>query len=167
MKYNELNIPANRGKNRVGRGIAAGQGKTAGRGTKGQNARKSGGVRPGFEGGQNPLMQRLPKMRGFTSHRPKTETIYTGQLNDFSGTVDSHKLFEAGLITNPYNKVKVVVNGELTKKVTVSLQGASKDAVAMINKAGGEFKQVIRTQQVKAEKVGKKTAKTAKAAAKK
>lgn len=164
MKYNELNITASRTKNRVGRGIAAGQGKTAGRGTKGQNARKSGGVRPGFEGGQNPLMQRLPKMRGFTSHRPKVETIYTGQLNEFTGSVDTHKLFEAGLITSPYNNVKVVVNGELTKKVVVNLQGASAEARAAIKKAGGEFKQVVRTQQVKAEKVGKKTAKQAKAA---
>ncbi len=147
MKYNELDVVASRTKNRVGRGIAAGQGKTAGRGTKGQNARKSGGVRPGFEGGQNPLMQRLPKLRGFTSHRPKTETIYTGQLNDFTGAVDSHTLFEAGLITSPYNSVKVVVKGDLSKKLTVSLQSASAQAKDLITKAGGEFKQLVRTQR--------------------
>ncbi len=71
MKFNELNMTAKKSKKRVGRGIAAGHGKTAGRGTKGQNAR-TGGVRPGFEGGQNPLMQRFPKLRGFTiSHRPR------------------------------------------------------------------------------------------------
>lgn len=159
MKYNELNISSNRSKTRVGRGIAAGGGKTAGRGTKGQNARKSGGTRPGFEGGQNPLMRRLPKLRGFTSHRAKTETVYTGQLNTLSGKVDTHVLYEAGFISSPYNKVKVVVNGELTKKLQVSLQGASAEAQATIKKAGGEFTQIPRTQAVKAEKSGKTTSK--------
>jgi len=173
MKYNELELTAKKQKTRVGRGIAAGKGKTAGRGTKGQNARKSGGVRPGFEGGQNPLMQRLPKLRCFRSIAVPTENVYTSQLNDFSGNVDAFKLFEAGIIKNPYNRVKVIVNGELTKKVTVSAQGASKDAIAMIKKAGGEFKQVERAKHVTktktdtgepkpTRKAAKKTAKPAK-----
>lgn len=147
MKYNELNIQSNRGKNRVGRGISAGQGKTAGRGTKGQNSRTGGGVRPGFEGGQNPLMQRLPKLRGFRPVRPQAETIYTGQLNDLGANVDNFALFDAGLVSTPYGRVKVVANGNVTKKVTVSLQGASKQAEAMIKKAGGTFKQVERPQR--------------------
>lgn len=147
MKYNELDTVAKKAKTRVGRGIAAGKGKTAGRGTKGQKARKSGGVRPGFEGGQNPLMQRLPKLRGFRSLAVPTENVYTGQLNDFSGTVDVFKLHEAGIITNPYHRVKVIVKGEVSKKVTVATQGASAAAQKMIQQAGGEFKQVPRAQQ--------------------
>ena len=141
MKYHELNVTKQKAPKRVGRGIAAGQGKTAGRGTKGQNSRAGGRRRPGFEGGQTPLMQRLPKLRGFRSLSPKAENIYTGQLNAFSGkTVDNFSLFEAGLVTNPHTIVKVVVKGELKSKVTVNLQGASEAAKAMIAKAGGEFK---------------------------
>jgi large subunit ribosomal protein L15 len=105
MKYNELILQRNRKTNRVGRGISAGQGKTAGRGTKGQGARKSGGVRPGFEGGQMPLYMRIPKLRGFKSHRAAVETIYTGQLDSLKkATVDTNALFDAGLISNPHLK---------------------------------------------------------------
>jgi len=152
MKFNELNTESKKSRTRVGRGIAAGKGKTAGRGTKGQNARKSGGVRPGFEGGQNPLMQRLPKMRGFRSLAVPTENIYTGQLNEFSGTVTAFTLHEAGLIKSPYNRVKIIVGGELSKKVTVHAQGVSKAALALIKKAGGEFKQVERAKRTPKEK---------------
>lgn len=148
MKYNELNLTAKKAKVRVGRGIAAGRGKTAGRGTKGQNARKSGGVRPGFEGGQNPLMQRTPKLRGFRSLSVPTENVYTGQLNDFSGTVDVFKLHQAGVISDPYRPVKVIVKGELTKKVIVVAQAASAKAIKMISKAGGEFRQVERAKRI-------------------
>jgi large subunit ribosomal protein L15 len=141
MKYNELKISKNRAARRVGRGIAAGQGKTAGRGTKGQNSRGSG-TRPGFEGGQTPIMQRLPKLRGFTSHRAKFETIYTGQLDQLGGKVDNFKLAEAGLVSSPYSRVKLVVKGDVTKKVTIRLQAASENAVAMVQKAGGSFQSV-------------------------
>ena len=79
MQYHQLQVTKKQSKKRVGRGISAGQGKTAGRGTKGQNSRTGGKRRPGFEGGQTPLMIRLPKLRGFTSHAPKTESVYTGQ----------------------------------------------------------------------------------------
>lgn len=140
MKYNELTITASKKTTRPGRGIAAGRGKTAGRGTKGQNARTGGGVRPGFEGGQNPLMNRLPKLRGFRAVRPKAEVIYTSQLNNLGATVDNAVLAKAGLISNEYVRVKIVLNGELSKKVTVSSQGASKTAVQAIEKAGGSFK---------------------------
>lgn len=143
MKYHELQTSATKNRNRIGRGIAAGQGKTAGRGTKGQNARTGKGRRPGFEGGQNPLMQRLPKLRGFHSKRPKAEVVYTGQLDQLKGAIaDNFKLADAGLITSPHSKVKLVAKGMLTKKVSVKLQAASQSAVAAVQKAGGSFEQV-------------------------
>ena len=77
MKYNELIVKKNKSSNRVGRGIAAGQGKTAGRGTKGQKSRTGSSKKPGFEGGSNPLIQRLPKLRGFHSHKVQPTEIYT------------------------------------------------------------------------------------------
>lgn len=140
MKFNELNTTAHRSKRRVGRGIAAGRGKTAGRGTKGQNARKSGGVRPGFEGGQNPLMQRLPKLRGFTSKRVAPETVYTGQINQLTeATIDVAVLAKHGLVSNNHVNVKLIVKGDVTRKITVKLPLATETAKAMLTKAGGEF----------------------------
>lgn len=140
MKFNELTITSNRKTNRVGRGISAGQGKTAGRGTKGQGSRKSGGVRPGFEGGQMPLYMRIPKLRGFTSKRVPAFAIYTGQLDNLGkATVDTKVLFEAGFIESPYVRVKLVSKGAVTKKVTVKLQAATKSAIAAVTKAGGSF----------------------------
>src|SRR5215467_13093361 len=122
MKFNELNVTKHKAAQRVGRGIAAGQGKTAGRGTKGQMARTGSHKRPGFEGGQNPLMQRLPKLPGFTSHRPKAEVVYTGQLDAFAGkTADAAAFAGAGLITNAFVKVKVITKSDVTKKVTVKV----------------------------------------------
>lgn len=145
MKYNQLQVARQAKTYRAGRGIAAGRGKTAGRGTKGQGSRKSGGVRPGFEGGQMPLYMRLPKARGFKSHRPKVEVIYTGQLEQVKKTtIDSLALFEAGLISSPYVPLKLVLNGELTSKKEVKLQAASKAAQAAIKKAGGSFSPVER-----------------------
>ncbi len=143
MKYNELSVGSNRGPNRVGRGIAAGQGKTAGRGTKGQKARTGKKLRPGFEGGQNPLMQRLPKMPGFRSFRTKPATVYTDQLEAFGGkVVDNAVLAEAGIIPSAFGRVKLVVKGELTKKVQVKLQAASEAAIEAVQKAGGSFEQI-------------------------
>lgn len=140
MKYSELNISSSRGKKRVGRGIAAGQGKTAGRGTKGQNSRAGSSKRPGFEGGQNPLMQRLPKLHGFRSMRAKTQIVTTGQLDKLStGTIDAHALVEKSLVRDAFGSIKVVSKGELTKKISVKLPGASKMAIEQIEKAGGSF----------------------------
>lgn len=145
MKYNELQLKKNRAAKRVGRGISAGQGKTAGRGTKGQKARTGYSARPGFEGGQNPLMQRLPKLPGFRSHRAKAETVYTGQLDQFgTKTVDAAALAEAGLISSPYTRVKLLSKGEVTKKVTVKLEAASESAIAAIQSAGGTFEKTDR-----------------------
>jgi large subunit ribosomal protein L15 len=148
MKYHELQTNKKKAAKRAGRGISAGLGKTAGRGTKGQRSRAGSSKRPGFEGGQNPLMQRLPKMRGFKAYKPKTETIYTGQLDAFAGkTVDTHALAEAGLITNPYVRVKLIVKGDVTKKVTAKLQSASATAIAAVQKAGGTFEQTAQTSR--------------------
>lgn len=155
MKYNELQVTANRKSTRVGRGIAAGGGKTAGRGTKGQNARAGGRVRPGFEGGQNPLMNRLPKLRGFRAVRPKAQVVYTGQLNSLGATVTNKTLAEAGITTSEFVRVKVVLNGDVTKKVSVSTQGASKTAVAAIEKAGGSFTVVDTPQRPSTKKADK------------
>lgn len=153
MKFNNLKLSASKKSKRVGRGISAGGGKTAGRGTKGQGARKSGGVRPGFEGGQTPLYMRIPKLRGFTSHRPKTSNVYTGQLENLKkSSVDTDVLAGAGLIENPHVKVKLVVKGELKKKLTVKLQGASQGAIKQIEKAGGSFEIVEQKKRPKAKK---------------
>lgn len=156
MKYNQLNIRPNKQPKRVGRGISAGQGKTAGRGTKGQKARSGYSRKPGFEGGQNPLMQRFPKLRGFTSHKIKPETIYTGQLNNLGVKVTNSDLAEAGLISSPYTSVKLIKKGDLTKKVAVELQAASTEAIAVIKKAGGTFS-VIPQQGRPAKKITSKT----------
>lgn len=155
MKFHELNITSNKSARRVGRGISAGQGKTAGRGTKGQKSRTGSGRRPGFEGGQNPLMQRLPKLRGFRSIRVPAATVYTGQLNDQGASIDNFTLFSAGLISSPHVRVKVLTKGELTKKVTVKLQAASDSASAAIQKAGGTFTATPQVKRQKQEKTKK------------
>lgn len=153
MKYNELQVATRKSAKRVGRGIAAGQGKTAGRGTKGQNARKSGGVRVGFEGGQTPLMQRIPKLPGFKSPRAKAQNVYTSQLDQFAGkTADNASLAAAGVITSPYVRAKLVLNGDVTKKVTVKLQGATANAVKAVEKAGGSFEKVAQVGRPKTSK---------------
>ncbi len=145
MKYHELKLTKSKSRQRVGRGIAAGKGKTAGRGTKGQGARAGSSAKPGFAGGSNPLMQKLPKLPGFKSYRPKTENVYTGQLEQFSGkTVDAKVLAEAGLISNAYVKVKLITKGELTKKVIVKLPFASASAKAAVQSSGGSFEKTVR-----------------------
>ncbi len=150
MKFHELDTTKQKQSKRVGRGISAGRGKTAGRGTKGQGARTGSSKKPGFAGGQNPLMQKLPKLPGFTSHRTAPETVYTGQLEQFANkTVDANLLAEAGLISNAYVSVKLVVKGELSKKVTVKLPRASESAIAAIQSAGGSFEKTERLSRPK------------------
>lgn len=146
MKFNELNTIKAKKSNRVGRGIAAGQGKTAGRGTKGQNSRSGSGKKPGFEGGQNPLYKRIPKLRGFTPFWDKPVTITTEQLNQFSGLVDNFTLYEAKILSNPSEIARVVLRGDVKAKVDVKLQGASEKAIEAITKAGGSF---VTTDRVK------------------
>jgi len=149
MKYNELDIEKDRQRNRVGRGISAGQGKTAGRGTKGQKARAGSGRKPGFEGGQNPLIKRLPKLRGFTQFREKPITVTTEKLNKFSGVVDNFTLYEARVLKRPDQVARVVLTGDVTSKVDVKLQAASEGAIAAITKAGGSFEKTPRPQAAK------------------
>ena len=139
MKYNELVLSRQEKPIRPGRGISAGRGKTAGRGTKGQGARKSP-VRAGFEGGQMPLYMRLPKLRGFKSHRSTVENVYTSQLNSIKKSiVDTAALHEAGLISSPYTKVKLIFKGEVTAKKDIKLQAASFKAIEAVEKTGGSF----------------------------
>lgn len=150
MKYNELKLTKFVKGKRVGRGIAAGQGKTAGRGTKGQGSRTGSSTKPGFSGGQNKLMQQLPKLPGFTSHRVKAETIYTGELDQFGKTViDNKSLAAAGLISSEFINVKLLVKGDVTKPVTVKLQSASSTSIEAVQKAGGSFEAVARPSRPK------------------
>jgi len=147
MKFHELTTTtkSGKGKSRVGRGIAAGQGKTAGRGTKGYGSRTGSTRKPGFEGGQNPLMQRLPKLRGFKSKHVKPELISLRDLAKVKGTVDNFSAFEAGLIASPHSIVKLISNGKVTAKHVVKLQLATKSAIEAVTAAGGSF---TATQQV-------------------
>ncbi len=143
MKIHELQVDRHKKSKRVGRGIAGGQGKTAGRGTKGQKARTGKKLGPTFMGGQGAMMQRIPKLRGFRSLHAPAQVVYTSALEAMAGkTADNQSLFEAGLIATPYHSVKVIVQGELKGKVTLKVQGASKGAVELITKAGGTFEKV-------------------------
>ncbi len=124
---------------RRGRGHGSGNGKTAGKGHKGQNARAGGGVRPGFEGGQMPLYRRLPK-RGFKCRNSKEiVSINVSYLDVFENgaVVDIAALKSVGLVSNPRDGVKILGNGELTKKLTVKVNYYSESAVAKITAAGG------------------------------
>ena len=160
MKFNELVTRKAKTARRSGRGIAAGHGKTAGRGTKGQGARKSS-TKQGFAGGQTPLHMQLPKLRGFKSKKTAATAIYTGQLNSVKGTlIDSNTLFEAGLIAHPHIAVKLIVKGEILTKKTVRVQAASSTAKAAVEKAGGSIEIVDRLARQKiSTKKDKKVAK--------
>jgi large subunit ribosomal protein L15 len=141
MKLHELKpAPGSRKKKkRLGRGIAAGQGKTAGKGHKGQNARSGGGVRPGFEGGQTPLYRRLPK-RGFTNpNRVEYAIVNVSVLDRFEdGTVVTPELLmQEGIVKNLKDGLKVLGEGELSKKLTVKAHKFSQSAVEKITAAGG------------------------------
>ncbi len=150
MKYDQLQTKPSRSARRVGRGIAAGQGKTAGRGTKGQKSRAGSSAKPGFAGGSNPLMKKLPKLPGFRSHRTPAETVYTGQLEQFANkTVTAETLAEAGLISNAFVEVKLLVKGDLTKKVIVKLPSASASAIKAVQKVGGSFEKTARLARPK------------------
>ncbi|SRR5258708_24127949 len=149
MKFNELQIKRHKVSKRLGRGIASGKGKTAARGTKGQGARTGSSKKPGFTGGQNPLMQQLPKLPGFNRINAKAENVHTGQLEPLAGkTVDAYLLSELGLVSNPFVRVKLLAGkGDLTKKVTVKLPAASISAIAAIEKAGGSFEATERAKR--------------------
>ena len=142
MKLHELSPAPGSAKEawRKGRGIGSGNGKTAGKGHKGQNARSGGGVRPGFEGGQLPLYRRLPK-RGFKNRFATNYSIVNlSTLNKFEDgeTVNLAKLIEAGIIKKPLDGLKVLGNGEITKKLTVEASIFSASAKEKIEAAGGK-----------------------------
>lgn len=167
MKYHELQTDSQTDRKRKGRGIAAGQGKTAGRGTKGQGSRTGKKLKHGFMGGQGALLQRIPKSRGFKSMRVPAQVLYVDQLNDVKGaTIDNFTLYEAGLIATPHHAVKVIARGEYTGKATVKVQNASTSVVAAIVKNGGVFEAVPvplpkSTNQNKADIKARKEAKAA------
>ena len=136
MKYND---GARHATKRLGRGPGSGQGKTAGKGHKGQNARSGGGVAIGFEGGQTPFYKRIPK-RGFTNFaRLEYAIINLSDLNKFEdgATVTPEILKEAGVLKKQLNGVKVLGNGTLEKKLTVKCNKISASAKEAIEKAGG------------------------------
>ena len=126
---------------RKGRGPGSGNGKTAGKGHKGQNARSGGGVRPGFEGGQLPLYRKLPK-RGFNNARFGKQyavvNVQTLNMFDDGATVDAAALIEKGIISTVFDGVKVLGNGEITKNLTVKAAIFSATAKAKIEAAGGK-----------------------------
>ena len=143
MKLHELkyNDGAVKNANRVGRGTSSGNGKTSGRGQKGQNSRSGGGVRLGFEGGQNPLFRKVPK-RGFNNYsfEVKYAVINVSDLNKFEdGTeITPELLKDMGLVKKQLDGIKVLGNGELTKKLTVKASMFSKTAKEKIEKNGGK-----------------------------
>ncbi|TNF20965.1 MAG: 50S ribosomal protein L15 [Rhodobacteraceae bacterium] len=147
MKLNELrdNDGANKRKKRVGRGPGSGMGKTGGRGIKGQKSR-SGVAIKGFEGGQMPLYQRLPK-RGFNKpNRKAFAVINLGIIQKFieagkldAGQIDEDTLLASGAIRRKLDGVRVLAKGELTSKATISVTGASKSAIEAVEKAGGSL----------------------------
>ena len=142
MRLHELRPPegARKAAKRKGRGMASGLGKTSGRGQKGQKARSGSGIRPGFEGGQMPYFQRLPK-RGFTNiHKKRWNIVNLNDLNNFDeGTVVTPDLLlEAGMLKNQSDPLKVLGNGELDRKLEVRAHRFSKQALAKIEAAGGK-----------------------------
>ena len=141
MKLHELSPVegSKKAAKRIGRGHGSGQGKTAGKGHKGQKARAGRGMRIGFEGGQMPLQRRLPK-RGFNNIFAKNiVSVNVGTLNKFEdgAVVDTKALIEAGIVKNSFDGVKVLGNGNITKKLTVQVSAFSESAKAKIEAAGG------------------------------
>jgi large subunit ribosomal protein L15 len=127
---------------RVGRGIGSGNGKTAGRGHKGQKSRTGGSVRPGFEGGQMPLQKRLPKY-GFTSRISRTTAqIRLGELNALEAeTLDLDALKQADLVKQNVTRARVFLSGEITKAVNLKGLAVTKGAREAIEKAGGKIEE--------------------------
>jgi len=141
MKLNDIQ-PTNgsrKDRKRLGCGIATGHGKTGGRGHKGQKSRSGGKVMRGFEGGQMPLIRRVPK-RGFTPiARNEFQVVNIGQLESFKAgsKIDAAKLFEAGIVRNAVDPIKLLAKGELSKKISLTVTAASASAKAKLEAAGG------------------------------
>jgi len=145
MKLHELrpNKGAKHRVKRLGKGESSGLGKTCGKGNKGQNARSGGGTRPGFEGGQMPIHRRLPK-RGFNNYefRDKVAVVNVSQLDkafEDGATVNEDTLRIAGLVNGRCDAVKILGQGEITKKLTIAVGAVSASAREKIEKAGGSI----------------------------
>ena len=147
MQLNDLRPAEGSKKNRkrIGRGNSSGHGTTAGRGTKGQLSRAGGGKGAGFEGGQQPLAMRLPKLPGFTNHsRVEYAPVNVSRLEEVfeaGETVDTESLVAKGVITHAFIPVKVLGDGELTKALTVKVDKVSASAKVKIEAAGGKVEQ--------------------------
>lgn len=139
MKLHEISSPKYASTKRLGRGIGSGSGKTAGRGTKGQNSRTGGGVKIGFEGGQTKLSRRLPKLRGFKAIAPNPyQVVSLDQLEKIGlSQIDKTVLAKAGMISVK-KPAKLLSNGSLKLKVTVTIDAASAGAIKAVEKAGGK-----------------------------
>jgi large subunit ribosomal protein L15 len=149
MRQHQLKPPAGatHSRKRLGRGGASGQGTTAGRGTKGQKARAGGGVRPGFEGGQLPIIKRLPHMRGFTNiFKIYYAAVNVEQLNRFDANeeITPAKLASVGLIPKSNVPVKLLGNGDLTKQLIIKVNKVSASAKAKVEAAGGKVEGLAR-----------------------
>ena len=142
MKLCDIGSPESiKKRKRVGRGSGSGHGTTSGRGTKGQLSRSGGNTRIGFEGGQMPLQRRLPHLKGFKNTRKKVSNLINiGQLEKYKdgSVIDYDFLEKNGFITKKSNPVKILGNGELTKKITIRANFFSKSAMDKIEKAGGK-----------------------------
>ena len=142
MKLHELTAVegSTKERKRIGRGHGSGQGKTAGKGHKGQKARSGASIRPGFEGGQMPLQRRIPK-RGFNNiFAKKIVAINVSDLNKFEdgAEVDAQALVNAGIVKKEYDGIKILGNGEISKKLTVKVAAYSESAKQKIEAAGGK-----------------------------
>lgn len=140
-------------KRRVGNGESSGLGKTCGKGHKGQKSRSGASIRPNFEGGQMPIFRRLPK-KGFNNAQFKTSFAIVNLCDleakfEAGATVNEESLREAGLVQGIYDQIKLLGNGELSKKLDIELYKVSKTAQEAITKAGGTFKETVEAEQAK------------------
>ncbi len=147
MKQHELapSTGARHKRKRIGRGLGSGHGRTAGKGSKGQLARAGRHIRPGFEGGQNPLIKRLPEKRGFTNiFRVEYDTINITVLNRFEADseVTPQRFVEEGLVKSLRKPIKILGNGELLKPLTVSAHKFTQTARSKIEAAGGMVEEI-------------------------
>ncbi|EKD48103.1 MAG: ribosomal protein L15 [uncultured bacterium] len=163
MRLHQLKGPAkNKVKRRKGRGNGSGRGTFSGRGCKGQKARSGGGVRPGFEGGQTPFMRKMPKLKGFKSpNKVRYQVLNVRQLNILKdGTkVTKAELLKHGLIASADKPVKILSQGELTKKLTLIVENVSAEALKKIKNAGGKVKSLGNPRKTRKKKILKRTAK--------
>ncbi len=142
-------------KRRVGRGDGSGRGNYSGRGMKGQSSRSGGRRRPGFEGGQTPLIRRMPKIGGFTNpNRVEFQPVNVEKLNIFNDkdTVDVNALYEKGLVSKKTQPVKILGNGSLEKALTVKVDRVSKSAAEKIAKAKGTVEELKKAKAAPAKK---------------